>query len=452
MNATDAIFDRIAGFGAAPAVYRRGRTVSYRELQDEVDAWAGRLAAAGIAPGKVCAMVGEFSPGTCSLFLALMKMRAIILPVARDNETELEAQLSASGAERLIRFDADDAWRSETLRPARRPPLVETFAAGGRSGLILFTSGTTDKPKGILHDLDQVNRKFLNKRRAWRTVLFLMIDHFGGINTLLGVFAYGGMAVCLDNRSVEHVCETIEKAGATLLPTTPTFLNFLLGSTSVDDYDLSSIERISYGTEVMPELTLKSLARRFPNARIVNTYGLSELGVLRSKSKSSDSAWIKVGGEGFATKVVDGMLWIRSESRMVGYLDEPQPFDDEGWMCTGDRIEVDGEYIRFLGRQTDLISVGGEKVSPQEVEAVILGDANVLDATVYGIPNPLFGRVVVSDVTLRRPEDPEQLSERLRALCAEHLRRHKVPARFRIVDADRLHTARFKKPRQRPPA
>jgi acyl-CoA synthetase (AMP-forming)/AMP-acid ligase II len=228
--------------------------------------------------------------------------------------------------------------------------------------LIVFTSGSTGQPKGILHDCEKVLRKFESERKAWRTVLFLMMDHFGGFNTLLSVLAYGGTGICLPNRMPDTVCRLIEQAQANLLPTTPTFLNFLLASGSYKDFDLSSIELITYGTEVMPETTLRKIKSVFPQAEFKQTYGLSELGVLRSKSQDTQSPWVKIGGDGFETKIVDNVLWVRSEANMVGYLNAPSPFDADGWMCTGDEVEVNGEYIRILGRKSEMINVGGQKV------------------------------------------------------------------------------------------
>ena len=191
------------------------------------------------------------------------------------------------------------------------------------------------------------------------------------------------MAVCLNDRSPSNVCESIEKAKATLLPTSPSFLNILLLSGNTVKYDLSSIELITYGTEVMTLSLLEKISKLFPQTKLKQTYGLSELGVLRSKSQQESSTWVKIGGEGFSIKVIDNTLWIQSEYNMVGYLNAPSPFDEEGWMCTGDQVEVQGEYLRILGRQSDLINVGGQKVFPAEVESVLQEDENVKDALVY---------------------------------------------------------------------
>jgi acyl-CoA synthetase (AMP-forming)/AMP-acid ligase II len=274
-----------------------------------------------------------------------------------------------------------------------------------------------------------------------------MLDHFGGFNTLLSTFAYGGTAVCLPDRSAESVCHAIELSGATLLPATPTFINLLIASRCYRDFDLSSIRLITYGTEVMPAATLEKVREIFPNAQIKQTYGLSELGVLRSKSESDDSVWVKIGGAGFETRIVDDILWVRSEANMVGYLNAPQPFDGEGWMCTGDQVEVRGEYLRILGRKSEMINVGGQKVFPAEIENVLLEAGNIREATVFGVPHPVMGHVVRAKVSLESPEEPLLLAERLRKHCVERMARYKIPLKYEIVNESELHSSRFKKVR-----
>src|SRR6185503_11306385 len=104
----------------------------------------------------------------------------------------------------------------------------------------------------------------------------------------------------------------------------------------------------------------------------------------RSQSRESGSLWMRVGGEGFETKIVDGRLFIRAAAAMLGYLNAPDPFDAEHFFDTGDLAEVDGEWLRILGRRSEVINVGGNKVFPLEVENVLLDLANVEDVTVHG--------------------------------------------------------------------
>jgi len=434
----------------APAIFWQEKEYSYATLFRMIDDWRERLATYRIRQGTVCGILGDYSPQTCTLFFALLEAKAILVPFTRNLEQEMPAFMEIAGVQRLFRFDTADSWTIETFDNVPQNELALSFLERRMPGLIVFTSGSTGKPKGILHDCERVMRKFVAERRGWRTVLFLMMDHFGGFNTLLSAFAYGGVAICVPKRTPDAICRTIEQSRATLLPTTPTFLNMLILSGSHRDFDLSSIKLITYGTEVMPQATLQKIKTVFPNARLKQTYGLSELGVLRSKSMSDDSPWVKIGGEGFEVKVVDNVLWVRSEANMVGYLNAPNPFDGDGWMCTGDQVEVRGEYMRILGRQSEVINVGGQKVFPVEVETVLLDAHNVCEVSVFGDPHPLMGQVVHARISLYTLEDSIAVSERLRKFCLQRMARYKVPIRFSIVSEDEHHSERFKKIRPIP--
>jgi len=252
--------------------------------------------------------------------------------------------------------------------------------------------------------------------------------------------------ITVDDRSPETVCKAIQDYCVELLPTSPTFINLILVSEAYEKYDMSSLKTVTYGTEVMPESTLERFHGLFPDTRLLQTYGLSEVGILRSKSKSSDSLWVKVGGEGFETRVVDGLLEIKAKSAMLGYLNAPNPFTEDGWFMTGDAVEVDGEYIKILGRKSEIINVGGEKVYPAEVESVVQMMDGVEEVVVNSEPNPLTGNIVVARVKLSTDECLAEFRKRMRTFCAGKLSRFMIPQKVVIVDAE-LHGDRFKKMR-----
>lgn len=446
--AIDAIFARMRENSAQNAIFWKDRECTYAAFLSLVDDWQERLRKDRIGEGDVCAFLGDYSPQTCALMFALMKIRAIQVPLTSAASALTDEFLEISSAKILYTFAAEDSYEKRALTPATTPSLIQKFSAQKHPGLIVFTSGSTGKPKGVLQDAENVMAKFLNKRKGWRTVLFLLMDHFGGFNTFLSSFAYQGTAVCPAERTPEGVCQAIERFKANLLPTTPTFLNILVASGLHKTYDLSSVELITYGTELMSETTLSRVKKIFPSARLKQTYGLSEQGVLHSRSKSEDSTWVRIGGPGFKIKIVDNILWIRSKANMVGYLNAPSPFDKEGWMCTGDEVEVQGEYLRFKGRESEVISVGGEKVYPIEVENVLLQASNIHTATVFGKKHPLMGQVVHARVSTIAPEDALELTARLRKFCNERLAKYKVPVRFALADPQRDHDNRFKKIRR----
>jgi acyl-coenzyme A synthetase/AMP-(fatty) acid ligase len=429
-------------------IYDR-RIISNQQFVEKIEGWRDFLAKEEVGIGTVCGIVGDFTPDTCALMFALMLSKSICVPFSDKNKVEQRELYTIAGIELLISFDRGGAWRVERNFSFQQPKLVENFQHLKKPGLIVFSSGSTGKPKGILHNCEAVADRFFPARPGWRTVLFLMIDHFGGFNTFLSCFAYGGVAICLPDRSPEEVCKAIARSQATLLPTSPTFLNFLFASGCYKKYDLSSVKMITYGTEVMSESTLKRVAEVFPEATIKQTYGLSELGVLRSKSQGNNSVWLKIGGEGFEVRIKENILYIKSKSSMVGYLNAENPFDEDGWFCTDDEVEVKDDYIRIIGRRSDMINVGGQKVFPMEVETVLQSAPNVLDASVYGEKHPIMGNIVVAEVALMNYEIPDLVKNRLRKYCLANLAHYKIPVRFKFTKGEDLYNDRFKKRRKK---
>lgn len=444
-NSIKIVVDRFLEYNNAKAIYWRGSYCTYYEFYGMVQAWFKKLDDLQIASGSICAILGDYSPQICSLFFALMVKKCILVPFTKAIDKEIPEFKKIAGVQYMFIFDKEDKYTLEAYETNDINPLIKRQQDDNRSGLVVFSSGSTGRPKGILQDCERVMNKFIEKRQGWKTVLFLMMDHFGGFNTLLAALAYGGMAVCIKDRTPEDICVAIQDTKANLLPATPTFLNLLIASGCYKTYDIRSIQLITYGTEMINETTLLRLKNVFPDVQLKQTYGLSELGVLRSKSENNDSVWIKIGGNEFETKIVDNILWIRAESNMVGYLNAPNPFDAEGWFCTGDEVEKRGEYIRFLGRKSEIINVGGQKVFPAQVEAVILEDPNVKEVAVLGKKHPLMGQIVMARVSLKSPESLSDLSIRLRRLCSNNLAKYKIPVKFEIIEDDSQHNARFKK-------
>jgi len=447
MSSISLVLSRMQSYDERPAIIWGDQVLSYTQFCESINLWQSRLSEAGVKSGVVCGVLGEFSPTTCAIFFALMKMQAIIVPFTRAISNELTQFKLIAGVEIAIEVDENESFFIQREITGSANPLITEFKKENVSGLIVFSSGSTGQPKGILHNCERVMHKFEIERKPWRSILFLLMDHFGGFNTFLGAFAYGGVAVCVKDRQPSAICKVIEGSDATLLPTTPTFINLLIASRAYSSYDLSSIELITYGTEVMPEATLSKLKSIFPNAHLKQTYGLSEVGVLRSKSEGDESLWVKIGGDGFEVKIKDEILWIRSEANMVGYLNAPSPFDDDGWMCTGDQVEVKGEFMRIIGRKSEMINVGGQKVFPSEIETVLLEDANIKEVTAFGVKHELMGHVVHARVSLHREESMNEFSLRMRKYCAGKLARYKIPVKFILVKEADQHNNRFKKVR-----
>jgi acyl-CoA synthetase (AMP-forming)/AMP-acid ligase II len=292
--------------------------------------------------------------------------------------------------------------------------------------------------------------KFKVRRHSLRTITFLLYDHIGGVNTMLHTLSNAGCVITVQDRTPDAVLSAVERHRAELLPTSPTFLNLVLLSEAYKRHDLSTLQTVTYGTEPMPEHTLRRFHACLPHVRLQQTYGLSEVGILRSKSREADSLWVKVGGEGFETRVVGGVLHIKARSAMLGYLNAPSPFTEDGWFDTGDAVETDGDYLRILGRRSEIINVGGKKVYPAEVENVIQELDAVAEATVYGEPNAITGAIVCADVTPAAAlEDAGRKAfvNDIKAHCRGRLEGFKVPLKVNVVGRAQ-HTARFKKARR----
>lgn len=441
----------IERFRSAPdklAFIHEGREVSYGAMAAAIAGFGDRLADTGIARGESVVVLGDYSPEMFCLMLALAQHGCIVIPLSTSSVVEESVALGVSGCDWYISMSAGATQTSMMRRPIHTDnALLAQFRASGRPGLVLFSSGSTGKPKGILHDFNQVAEKFRQPRQAVVAIPFLMIDHFGGINTILAITASLGTVVTVAERSVANICGAIARYKVQLLPATPSFLTLLMASGLHAQFDLSSLQRITYGTEVMPQSTLDRVHRAFPKVKLLQTYGLSEVGVLRSQSRDDGSLWVRIGGAGFQTKVLDGILWIKSDYAMVGYLNAASEFDADGWFNTQDQVEVDGDYFRILGRVTDLINVGGQKVYPAEVESVILGLDNVQDVAVFGEAHQLLGQIVVAKIVLEQPEAVDSVKKRVRRACLAELASFKVPVKV-ILTEGVLHSARQKKVRR----
>ncbi|MGH8564789.1 MAG: ANL family adenylate-forming protein [Gammaproteobacteria bacterium] len=435
------LHEAIAGRSESVAI-AASRSFTYTEIARRVHQWR-ESALHRIPPGAVVAFEGDYGPGAISLLLALTLNRNVIVPLSRDVTPHHDEFATTAEVEYWIRSVEGDPELSATRKHASHP-LYGKLRSQGNPGLVLFSSGSTGIHKCALHDMTLLLRKFAVPRHTYRTLVFLQLDHIGGINTLLYTLSNGGTAVVAHDRTPNAVCRAIAEHKVQLLPTSPTFLNLLLLAEEYLRHDLSCLEVITYGTEPMPASTLKRVAEAFPTVRLLQTYGLSELGILRSQSRSSDSLWVRVGGEGYETRVIEGRLWVRAESAMLGYLNAPSPFDADGFFDTGDLVDVDGDWLRFRGRESDVINVGGNKVYPAEVEGTLLEMPNVADAVVTAERNPIMGQVVMATVRLAEPENLDAFKARMRAFCAERLSAFKVPTRVRI-SFEPLHSVRFKR-------
>lgn len=428
------------------AIIWKEKLFNYQWILDRVHFWQKKIYKENISPGTVVIFEADFSPNAVALLLVLIEMEYIIVPLTSSVESQKPEFIEIAEGEILFRINEDDQLTISKYTRCATNKFYQQLRKKKRPGLVLFSSGSTGKSKASLSDFSDILMKFKVPRHSLRTIAFLLFDHIGGVNTLLYTLSNAGCVITVSDRTPEKVLNLIEKYKAELLPTSPTFINLILLSEAYKRFDINSLKTITYGTEPMPESTLKRLHELFPKIHLKQTYGLSELGILRSKSKKPDSLWVKVGGEGFETRVVNGLLEVKAKSAMLGYLNAPNPFTDDGWFKTGDSVLTDGDYIKILGRESEIINVGGEKVYPMEVESVIQEFDNIAEVTVYGKKNTIIGNMVCAKVRLVHPKDKKKFSIALKKYCRGKLQAFKVPVKVEIED-QKQHSPRFKKSR-----
>ncbi|MEX0445809.1 long-chain fatty acid--CoA ligase [Xenorhabdus sp. SGI246] len=439
------LIERCNTFNKTEAIIFKNNRYFYSELYSDTIEVINYLKEIGLPEGAIVSVEGDFSPKTFAIILALVNNNNIIVPIGDIPEIKLSEYLDISQVEVRIKVSNNDYELNDTGRISEHE-LYKKIYDVKHSGLVLFSSGTTGQPKASVLDFNKLIDKHLEKKIPRRILSFLSVDHIGGINTLLHTISHGGTLVIPLLRTPESVFNAIEKWAVEVLPSTPTFLNMVLISRVIEKTNTSSLKLITYGTEPMPPVTLKRISEKLPNVKLKQTYGLSEVGILQTKSKNNNELWIKLGNNGFKYKVLSNILWIKSDYAMLGYLNAQSPFDEEGYFNTEDVVEVDGDYVKILGRRSEIINVGGEKVYPNEVENILLQANNIADATVIGFPNTITGMGIKAIVHLSKPENYDDLRSRLYVHCKNFLEEFKIPMTYEVSITPH-YSSRFKKMR-----
>lgn len=429
------------------AIVWRNNHYTYEWLLKKVEEWRHDLTNQRIEKNSIVALEGDFSPKSVALLLALIENENIVVPMSVSSAKQKAQLHEVAQVQHIIAINESDDVRFDHYANEVKHPILLKLKSDKHPGLILFSSGSTGNKKAAVHDFIPLLEKFTVPRQSKKILSFLLFDHIGGLNTLFYTLFNGGCVITVNSRQPDEICRAIQDYKVQVLPTSPTFINLFLLSEAYKIYNLSSLELVTYGTEVMPESTLKKFHELFPYIRLQQTYGLSELGILRSKSKSSDSLFVKIGGEGFETRIQNGLLEVKAKSAMLGYLNAPSSFTEDGWFMTGDVVEVEGEYFKILGRTSEMINVGGEKVYPAEVESVLQQMHEIEEVAVSGEKNPITGSIVKAVIKLREPRPLNEFKKTMRIFCKNKLESFKVPQKI-ILTENFLHNERFKKVRR----
>tara|TARA_Y100000588_G_scaffold387799_1_gene486462 strand:- start:221 stop:1516 length:1296 start_codon:yes stop_codon:yes gene_type:complete len=419
MNILEKLKERWEGIEYPFLVHSKGE-LGFSEIAEQES-----VNLSNIKSGDVVALIGDFDPQSILTLLQLIDKNAILVPLTTDTRSQHEYFFESALVDVVIEGDS-----VKRIDHNRKHDFIEQLRDQKHAGLVLFSTGTTGRPKAILHDLTFFMQRFETPRPTLKTINFLLFDHIGGLNTLLHTLFNKGTVVAPKSRSVEDILETCAEYDIEVLPTTPTFLRMMLMSGLIPDQVPKSLRIMTYGTERMDQPTLDALCELLPNVDFRQTFGMSELGIVRVKSEARNSLFMKVGGEGVETRVVDNVLEIRSKTKMLGYLNADSPFDDEGWYNTKDIVEERDGYYKVTGRTSEVINVGGLKFMASEVERVALQFDGVELAKAEGKSNPITGQHV--ELTVQSAPNLDVDKSKLKAFLNDFLPNHMLPKRLKV--------------------
>jgi long-chain acyl-CoA synthetase len=482
----------------APALMRHGQTMSYGELHRLAERLSYALYAEGLRPGDRFALFGDPDPKLVLAFYAAVGIGAIpLVPSPLLTVPELAAIFQDAEPHmvihdglhaetviamvKLLRYcpklfttdeegpisDSLDALLQQELAS---PPNDSSNRSADDTAVLIYTGGTTGRPKGVMHShrgmaaWNQLTPSAGFGHALGRRVLVLNLSHLVGQFQLWATIAAGGCLVFLDEypADVHRIMEAVERDRITQLSTVGQLLRDLTREASVAGRKLESLTLIGCGGSVISPDTLRDAVSQFPGALIVNNYSQAECGMsisrlfpaqnmddpvhLRSVGRPTDLA--AQGEQAFEVRILGtdgreavtgeaGEIVVRGAQTMLGYwrqLEASVETMPDGWIRTGDVGCLDAEgYLYVLDRLKDMVIVGGSNVFCAEVEQVIATHEAVNDAAVLGLPLPGEGEALVAFIVLRDGGSLDLI--RLWAFCEPHLARYKWPNHLFFLEA-----------------
>jgi acyl-coenzyme A synthetase/AMP-(fatty) acid ligase len=400
-----------------PAIIQDGRALGHEEVLEKVAQLKLRLYAyrrAMVASSEALTVVS-----------ALAACQALDIPLWIGHEFAGAAALDAISKSQRIDVRIGNAIETTPIAD----PALEREAGG--FAVHIMTSGTTGTPKIARHSLDALmGRVSQGTLFGGSWLLTYPPSTFAGIQVLLTAVSSGSALVAFRAQSVPQLSDAIARYAITHSSATPTFwraaLMFLHGSS-----EISSLRQITIGGEIVDQALLDQLAGKFPNARIIHIYASTEAGSLFSVKDGRagfPAAWLSTKIDGVELRIQGGVLEVRSPRRMQSYVSaHASPCADDGWLSTGDLVEVREDRVCFSGRKDNIINVGGSKVLPEEVERFVLGIEGVADVCVTGVKNPMSGAVLKAEVVASPGVEPEGLRKTIAQRCHSALPAYQVP-------------------------
>jgi long-chain acyl-CoA synthetase len=453
------------------AALRSGdRWLTFAELDYRVAGIAGALSRHGFGPGDRLAVLMPNGADYLQLIYACARLGVIVVPLnVRLSVAEIDRILADASPHGLIRHSSLPvptvplAWQlvldQEPLDleddGSRSAPINDPDAVLA----LIYTSGTTGHPKGVvvthanmLANVDHFDY-WMPHRDGAVHLHAAPLFHIADFPVMFAAPAFGAAQVTIPRFSPQDFCEAVEHARVSHTVLVPTMVNLLTQFPELKNYDLTSLEEIAYGGSPMAPELIRRIREVLPDTRLVQGYGLSETGFLTalrddehvgrrltSCGRPAPGIEVRVADVSGAEVAVGetGELVARGANVMHRYWNNSketaQAFRD-GWFRTGDvgRQDADG-FFYILDRLKDMIVTGGENVYSGEVEAVIYAHPAVLEAAVFGIPDPKWGELVATCVVLK---PGKALSgDELRDYCRRSLANYKVPRRVEFSDTE----------------
>jgi len=302
------------------------------------------------------------------------------------------------------------------------------------------TSGTTGEPKLVQQTmaalLGRIRRQPSEARMRW-----LLTYHpatFGGLQVILTALHDATDLIVVSQPSIRLLRDAALFHAVTHISGTPTFWRAFLMALGDRTCELK-LKQITLGGEIADESILRTLRTKFPHTPIRHIYASTEAGSLfsvRDGRPGFPADWLETGADGVGLRVMDGVLQVRSPRVMLGYATPGESVvTDDGWLITGDQVELVGDRVYFRGRQDSILNIGGAKVRPEEVEDAILRLKGIADAYVYGVPNPLTGMVIAADIVLAPGESAGDLRQAITSQLRTSLESYKIPRLIKFVES-----------------
>ena len=447
-------------------VQSRGFRLTYAELRERTARLAAGLMELGLARGEPLATVLDNRHETVALYWAAQWAGAVFVPLSwRSPAPEVDYCLDDAGARLVARAAADG---SVTVGDATFDELLRSDEVAGATdvddrspSLMLYTSGTTGRPKGVprSHAADRAGgvSQALQHGLGFgdRTLGVMPVYHTMGMHSLLAMPVVSGCFVCQPRWDPAAALRLIEEERVTSLYLAPTLYHDLVMHPRRDEFDLSSVRALAYAGAAMTSSLVKRCLDVFSPELFVNHYGSTEIytfsvdrdqaskpgcagrasinALLRLVSTDADAGPDDVVEEGDEGQVI---CRLDSAEAFSGYWHRPDADEQAirgGWYFTGDvgRLDDEGD-LWLVGRVDDMIISGGENIHPLEVEEVVARHPNVVEVAVVGAPDDRLGQRVVAFVVV----EPETTADDLDSFCLadEELARWKRPREYRFVD------------------